>query len=174
MQEIWTKAKPDRFHDAPHLRIDYSQATDEAKGFVLDATNAGEPRRYLYESKFRQGSWSHKITTADPSNKNSFSDRDGASKPMRAISGMPRRFRKDVTTDLDAKLTRFRGGVLAQEARYRELALQGQLIEGAIEAPRYYLNGSILIRIHYTIVREYVLAVVLPDGRIETALQYLR
>ncbi len=160
-----TNSRPNCLFDAAHLRIVYSQNIDEARGFILDTTNSGVARRYLYEASFRDGGWRIRHSAADPNNSGDFFDRDGHG-PFRAVSGMAKGHRKDIVRELIGKLDRFRVQVLKQEAELRQMAARAQ----RLEVVGYYLDGRDLIYIGRTIIREFVRAVELPAPTVEAAM----
>ena len=163
MNLAWANALPSRRFEASHLSIDYISNIDEARGFILDETNRGIARKYLYEASYRSAKWNIKLTTANPENTRDFHDRDGASKSIRSISGMKKQDRPDLEKNLQLKLEKFRSNIIREEERYRQIASQGTeiLIHGDLQ--KYYLAGNMLIRISRTAIREFVLALEAPD-----------
>jgi hypothetical protein len=70
---------------------------DLVKGYGMAESSEGSGKRpYLFEARWAKGKPIVKVSTADVSNKNSFDNRDGPTKPIRELKGMPLKHRPEI------------------------------------------------------------------------------
>jgi hypothetical protein len=86
-----TETKPGQFEAT------YVGWMDCVKGWVIGELAGGSGKRpYRFEVRWHKGKPNVTVSTADPSNEAGFDDRDGPGKPIRELTGMPSKHRRDL------------------------------------------------------------------------------